>query len=191
MKGTAFPPQIPASIAVDHVFRFTATEALAAAEVTCNDLFDLLVMAITTTAARRINESVRVCSVEMWCPPSSTGASTVLALEEGVRASGISSPSRRLEDVTMGQDRPAHVRWSPKSDSWLSNWLPADTGVSFILTGPAGTTLDVHLRTTIADGTLGGNVGASVAGATAGRVYIRALNSNGANTIPPVSYQTI
>jgi hypothetical protein len=147
-------------------------------------------MATAANAAYGLFEAFRIRCVEMWAPPSSTGAATTVAIEEGPAGSALGNPSRRISDVTMGQSRPAHVRWVPQRDTLLANWITAATSNLLLFTGPTGTTIDIHLSYTLRDN-LGSAVSAAVAGATTGQVYVRSLNSNGGNNIVPVSYSTI
>lgn len=192
-RGSAFPMQLPASIQIDKVIRFKASSALASAPVTATDVQDLLCVATGTTAAYRLSSAFKLRKIEAWAPPASDGSATILAVEDAVISSSFTAPSRRIEDVTMGQSRPAHVMWKPQADSLLGKWLQSTVGLSSLveLTGPAGTTFDVHLSLMLQDGEAPQAVTAAVAGATVGTLYIRSLNSNGSNNIPPVSYSTI
>lgn len=193
-RTTQFPPQLQASIQIDKVIRFKATAALTAAPILDLDLVDLFCMATAANAAYRLPVAAKLRRIEAWAPPSSTGAAVVLAVEDvGTDpAGGFSGPSRRIEDVTMGQSRPAHVVFTPSPQSITSKWVDGAGTLNLVqLTGPADTTFDVHLSWTLQDGEVPAAVSGAVAGATVGTVYVRALNSNGANNIPPVSYTTI
>ncbi len=192
-NGSTFPKQLPASIQIDKVIRFKASAALTDAPVAIADLMDLLCVAATTTSAYRLPTAVKLRKIEAWSPPDSAGAATILAVEEVAQGTGFVSPSRRIEDVTMGQSRPAHIVWKPQVDTLLSKWLN-DTGFSanlIRLTGPSGSTFDVHISFVLQDGESTVAVAAAVVGATVGRLYIRSLNSSGSNNISPVSYVTI
>lgn len=185
--------QLPASIQIDKVIRFKASAALSGAPVVASDITDLLCVATTATAAYGLPVAFKLRKIEAWSPPASDGAAVTLAIEDAVPGGGFAAPSRRIEDVTMGQSRPAHVVWKPQADSLLSKWLQNDGGLTSLveLTGPTGTTFDVHLSWVLQDGETPAAVVAAVAGATAGKLYIRSLNSSGSNDIPPVSYSTI
>ncbi len=150
-------------------------------------------MATTATAAYGLPKAFKLRKIEAWSPPASDGAATVLAVEDAATGLGFAAPSRRIEDVTMGQNRPAHVMWKPQADSLLSKWLDASGSIGNLveLTGPTGTTFDVHLSWVLQDGETPTAVVAAVAGATAGQLYIRSLNSSGSNNIVPVSFSTI
>lgn len=190
-KGGAFPPQLTSSIQIDKTIRFKASAALSDASVNVNDLLDLICLAATTTSAYRLPRTVKLRRIEAWAPPASDGAAVTLSVEDVLSVGGISAPSRRAEDVTMGQSRPAHVVWAPKMDSTLSKWLSNLSASALVLNGPSGTTFDVSFSYILQDGETPTAVVAAVAGATVGALYIRSLNSSGSNNIPPVSYPTI
>ncbi len=191
-NGTQFPSQISTSIQVDKVVRFQASAALSGVTITTTDIFDLLCVAATTTSAYQLPVSMRFRKIEAWAPPASTGAATVLSVEDSAPGLGIGAPSRVREDTTMGTNRPAHVVWTPSGDSALSKWIDRSASSNLLkLTAPSGTTFDVHLSWMLQDGESPQSVTAAVAAATVGRLYIRALNSTGGNNIPPVSFPTI
>lgn len=190
-KGGAFPPQLISSIQIDKTIRFKASAALTSESVNVADLIDMICVAVTTTSAYRLPRTLKLRKIEAWAPPASDGAAVTLSVEDVLTVSGISAPSRRAEDVTMGQSRPAHVVWTPRMDSSLSKWLSNINASALVLNGPSGTTFDVSISYVLQDGETPGAVGAAVAGATVGALYIRSLNSNGSNNIPPVSYPTI
>lgn len=192
--STLFPSQIQATIQIDKVIRFKASAALTNAVVSSQDLLDLMCVATAANAAYRLPSAGKLRRIQAWAPPSSTGAAVTLALEDlGVNGTGgFSGPSRRVEDVTMGQSRPAHVVFVPGPQSLTSKWFSENSAYDvFSITCPADTTFDVHASWTLQDGEAPVAVGAAVSGATAGALYIRSLNSSGSNNIPPVSYSTI
>ncbi len=192
-KGSIFPAQLLSTIQIDKVIRFKASSALSSAPVTATDIQDLLCVATGATAAYRLASAFKLRKVEAWAPPASDGAAVTLAVEDAVPTSSFTGPSKRVEDVTMGQSRPAHLVWKPGAESLLSKWLQSTAGLGALLelTGPTGTTFDVHLSMILQDGEAPQAVLAAVSAATVGTLYIRSLNSNGSNNIPPVSYSTI
>lgn len=185
--------QLPATVQIDKVIRFKASSALTNAPVAASDILDLLCVATGATAAYRMPVAFRLRKIEAWSPPASDGAAVILAIEDSAQDGPFTAPSRRIEDVTMGQSRPAHVTWKPQADSLLSKWLDDGGGAGGLieLTGPTGTTFDVHLSWVLQDGETPVAVAAALAGATVGQLYIRSLNSSGSNNIPPVSFSTI
>lgn len=191
--GSGFPLPLLASIQVDKVVRFKASAALSAQVVSISDLMDLLCVATTTTNARRLASTFRLRKIEAWAPPDSAGASVVLAIEDATSQLDFGGPSRRLEDVTMGQSRPAHLVWKPKQDSVQSKWLNDQQQATSLLelTCPTGTVFDVHISWILQDGEIPTTVTAAVAGAVAGTIYLRSLCSSTSANLPPVSFSTI
>lgn len=193
-NGSAFPQQLQASIQVDKTIRFKASSVLSDAVISVTDLLDLLAVATTATAAFGLARSVKIRALEMWSPPDSAGAAVVASIEDSTAGtSSVSGSSRRVEDVTMGQNRPAHVMYRPAAGSAQALWHVLDSDLSELLklSGPVGSTIDFHVSFILQDGEAPDAVTAAVAGATAGKLYIRSLNSNGANNLVPVSFATI
>jgi hypothetical protein len=60
-----------------------------------------------------------------------------------------------------------------------------------ILTGPSGSVVDVHMSLILQDGETPSAVLAAVGGATIGKIYVRALDSNETGLLVPLSYPTI
>ena len=182
-----------ASIQVDKVVRFKASAALSAQAVSISDLMDLLCVATTATNAKRLASTFRLRKIEAWAPPDSAGASVVLAIEDATSQLDFGGPSRRKEDVTMGQSRPAHLIWRPKANSVQSKWLNDQQQATALLelTCPTGTVFDVHISWILQDGEIPTTVTAAVSGAVAGTIYLRSLCSSTSANLPPVSFSTI
>ncbi len=184
------PPQLQSSIQVDKVIRFRATVG-GASTITVSDLLDLICMATGSTAAFRVMQSVKLRAIRMWAPP---GTGTISIQDLG-SATGLAGPSRIVEDVALGNARPAHVEWRPARQSLQAMWQQGAQDLLEINytvgTGGNETILDVHLSYIMQDGESPAAVGATVTGATTGQVYVRALDSLSSGNLVPVSYATI
>jgi len=179
-----------ASIQIDKVVRFKFP-VLAAVVITNTDLLDLLCMAADATTAYRLPSAIKVRKIEMWGEPVS-GGSTLSIEDEQTGISGVGGPSRVKEDTTLGISRPSHLVYVPALGSIQAMWCSAGTSDEyFSLNSSSPGFLDVHLSWIVQDGETPIAVTAAVAGAAPGQVYIRALDSNGAGSITPVSYPSI
>jgi len=197
-NGSSFPPPLTATLQIDMVVRYEATGALSNTAITSQDLIDSIVVATAANAAADLPVSAKIRKVEMWAPPAATAASVTLSIEDSQGPQGgagpVGGPSRIRSDVSMGTNRPAHVVWRPRPGSlqalWQTNGVN-NTEPLLLLTGPVGTVLDLHASWTLQDGENVQGPGAAVAGATTGRLYLRALDSNGSALLGPVSFPTI
>ncbi len=188
--GTPFPPQLQATLQIDKVVRFKASAALSDVTIAAANMLNVLAMALTATTSARLPQTVKLRKLEAWAPPSTDGTPVVLSVEDVAAGLGFSNSSRRVEDVTMGQNRPAHIVWKPSPLSLASKWLDLNGSSIFRLNGPSGTTVDVHLSWVLQDGETPVSAGALV-GATAGQLYMRALDASGSGLLVPVSYVTL
>jgi len=188
--GSAQPRSLTATIQVDKVLRFKFTGALSNVQISDTDLLDLICVATTATAASQVASAIKVRRMEMWADPVAGGS--LCSIEDNASTGPVGGPSRVKEDTTLGVSRPAHVIWRPAPGSTQSLWLQSELGNNwFQLISSGAGYLDVHVSWILQDGEAIVPVTAAVAGATAGRLYVRALDSNGAKSIVPVSYSTI
>lgn len=189
VRGTSQPMQLQASIQVDKVVRFSFDGPLSNVRVDDTDLLDLFCVATSASAAYRLASAVRLRRIEMWGEPVS-GGSSVSIEDVGTLSPGVGSPSRVVEDTTLGISRPAHILWRPRLQSIQSMWLSADDGRSLLLISSTGTGyLDLHVSFMLQDGETPVAVTAPVSGASVGQLYVRSLDGGGA--IIPVTYPTI
>ena len=182
------PPTRSATIQHNHVFRFRASN-LASTSITKRDIFNILVCALSSTQAVSLLDSFKVNLVEMW-GISSTGSTQLTCefLGQGTSA----GRSHRKECVSMGNAMPAHLQFSPSRESLASKWQTFDSlsTVFMELSFPTQALVDLHLSYTLRDNTVTPTI-ITVAGATAGVVYQRALDSSSTNLLVPVSYPSI
>lgn len=187
------PPAFNATVIARKRLRFSGTAASGNTPVTFQDIYDLLVVATGATSATQLFSGARVRNVSIWGPMSATLAPVTCAIEYPPIGAFPGQPSRIKSDTSMGSTRAAYVSFRPPVDSVAARWLPApNIGTVFLnLIYPAGSIIDIDLDLTLQNGETPQTVGAAVVGATAGKVYCRALDSNGGVNLVPVSYPTI
>jgi len=192
--GTPFPPMFVASKHVDLVQRFRSTAVLQSEPILVADLLDLLCVAATGTSAYGLATAAKLLKVELWANPAgAAGSSTFIEIEDAITNSEFGGPSRRISDESLGTARPSHLKWKPRSDSILSKWISVYSQNQLLLvTCPSGSVLDLHVSLTLSDGDLAPQaVGGAVSGATVGKLYVRALDSNSSHQLVPEAFPTI
>jgi len=185
------PPPFQPNLLVRRKFRFESSAAVTA-PISSTDLFDLVVMACTSTTAFDVYNSVRLRGVEIWGPMASDLKPVTVSVEY-FGSGAVGSPATLFSDTSMGSMMCAHVKTKPPKASAPSLWLDASQSATVVFTVklPANSIIDVDLDLILQNGTGAVPAGASVAGATAGVVYVRSLDSTGAAALLPVSYPTI
>lgn len=191
-KGSAYPPPIYSTVQVDKVFRFRCTAA-GTYDISFADLGDLHCFATGSTTAYQLARNVRLRAVEIWAREPSSGDPVTISCEFLATGAGIAGPGRVYTDTSAGPARPAHLWIRPPRTSAASLWQGSGNQSDFMsLVLPDEATIDVHYSYTMYENTVSAAVVGTVTGATAGTVYVRALNSSvSATALPPISYQTI
>ncbi len=193
-QALAYPPSFIASKHVDLLQRFRSTAVLTAKPILVADLLDMLCVATGSTAAYGLATAFKLLKLHIWGNPSgAAGSSTFIQVEDAVTNSEFGGPSRRVSDESLGTSRPSHIKWKPRPDSILSKWISVYSQNQLLLvTCPMGAVIDLHVSLTIQDGDLTPQaVGGAVSGATTGKVYCRALDSNNASQLVPEAFPTI
>jgi len=189
------PPQFQASIQISRVYRFQATTASSADQITATSLCDLLVMAVTSTVGYDIARAIKVRKVEMWGPMASNLDPVTVSIEWNPSGSGpVAGPSNIVSDTSMGATKCAHVVASPPANSASAFWQIAGGATPMMtLAFPANTIVDVHLSQILFDGETPVEASTVLTSPTIGQVYVRNLDSvsPGADVLAPVSYSTI
>jgi len=187
--GTSQPMPLRSSIQVDKVVRYKFASALSNVEITDQDLLNLIVVATTTTATTELASAVKLRKIEMWADPVAGGS--LISIEDIAQVAGVGGPSRIKEDVTLGVARPAHLTWTPAPGSLQAMWIASHAGTEYLALNSSGAGyLDLHVSWVLQDGE-NPSSGGAVSGATAGALYLRALDNQGASALVPVSYATI
>jgi len=191
----ANPPTFSSSKVISSRYRFEANAAQSGTVIGVEDVAELLVMATAANAAYRICSGTRIRSISMWGPMASDLKPVTLELEYSASpgsGAGPGAPSTRVTATSMGSMKAASLRYAPPVGSLASLWLDQSiSGSLFKLSCPANTIIDILLDQQVLNDTSPAAVGAAVAGATVGQVYVRALDSNGSVQLIPVGYPTI
>jgi len=191
-RSVLHPQPIQSTFVFSKVLRFQSSTSLSNVLITQQDLFDLLCYATSPTAAYQLVSGIKLLSVEMWGPMSSSLTPVTVSLEYPQFSSSLGGITKVHSDVSMGSMASAHLRHAPEVGSAQSFWQTFGSAASeFILNGPSGTIVDVSLSFVVRNGETVQAVGGIVAGATTGQTYLRALDSNGSSLLAPVSYVTI
>lgn len=158
---------------------------------------DLMCVATGATAAFRLFDGVRLRGVEIWACNSAGDSSNTVEIEY-LDTATIGGPGVTFSDTAMGLQNIAHVFARPPSGSRASFWLNNATSLSgndfnlFRLSVPKGGIVDVILEVCLYDNDTSVSVTGTVAGATVGNVYCRALDSaQNTAVLLPVSWNTI
>lgn len=193
-RGIPAPPPFNATVVTHKRLRFEASSASPAGGtlISGEDLFDLFCMATSAIAAYQLYSAIRVRNIHIWGPMPASLAPVTCSIEYLSTGSFLGQPAKIRSDTSMGSTKAAYVTYKPPAKSLLENWVPAQTGTPLIsLVFPANSVIDIELDLVLQNGESPVAVGAAVAGATVGKIYVRALDSNGSGLLPPVSYPTI
>jgi hypothetical protein len=170
-----------------------ASNTLANEPITVADLFNLVCVALTTTTSARLCDAVRIRKVEIWSPPQDAGAVSTASITWRDPAAGPGTSSRVLSDTSMGADRCAHVLMRPPKKGVQQFWLnPTSTDTILLISGQVDSIVDVELTQIIQNGDTAPVSAGTLSGATAGKIYTRALDVTAGNSyLVPVSSPTI
>jgi len=192
------PPQLTPDIQFRKTFRFKASAAKNGS-FSDVDLFNMLVLASSTTNCWRLLTGIRIRKLEIWAPMlSDLVPVTVTAEFSGVSTTNVSSvggPRRMHSDTSMGSNCPAHIVAKPDPGSLAAFWF---NYLNVIATATPICSLVISINSIIdltVDCVVSNNETVAsvivIAGATVGQVYLRALDSTGANVLVPTDYRTI
>ncbi len=136
------PPSYESSVLVDKVFRFQANASLSAT-TTVTNVLDLLYTATSSTAGYRVIDAFKIKKLRVWAPPNPASSTPASASIQWYTTSG---SFRQVADVSMGQSEPAFVESRPPMGD-LRFWIGTGSSLGnlFLVTGPAGTIVDLHI----------------------------------------------
>lgn len=191
-KPIPHPPSFTPTYTLQHKYRFQASAVLMNVQITSRDFFDLLIVALTATTGVDLVTGFRIQNVEIWGPMAQALTPVTASIEYPGFQSSVGSPTKIKSDTSMGATEVAHVKYPPPPGSAQSFWQNQNTTNVFLqLNGPSGSIVDITMAVVLQDGEAPVAPTAAIAGATPGQVYIRALDSNGAALLVPVSFPTI
>lgn len=181
------PPPLLANVIHGRHIRFIATAAVTNVDISATNLLDLQFMATSAVAGYRTVASMRIRRVELWAPPGTTTPASC-----SIRWRSTTTSQATTQDQSIGATEPAHVVAKPPPGD-LSFWIDGTTAIAnvFRLNGPAGLIVDLHYTVSSADVIPALAVVRAVAGATAGTLYIGALDSGGASLLVPQGVNTV
>jgi len=192
-KEALYPPSLAIPIHVGKTYRFLASAAITARNLTIVEILDLLCMAATTTSAYRIMAAVKLKKIEIWAASPSLDVPVTVSFQLSSATLGLQGNSLLRSDTSMGYDRPAHIKVKFSELQQVGQWQDASsTGVYGNISVPKGAIVDFTYSGSIQEVSATNAVAGAVAGATVGQVYLRALdNSQATPQLLPVSYVSI
>jgi hypothetical protein len=141
--------QLQTHTTVDRVFRFAANATLGTG-IAARDFCYCLAIGTYDGIAQDdlfpLFAAVKVRSIEMWAAPASNATTTVSL--DVTRTIGDTSftYNQHLEDTSISNANPAHLKWTPKMGEYLYDWVtPNETASAVQILGPANTIIDVHI----------------------------------------------
>jgi len=176
--------------------RYQSASALSNVNINVGEFLDTLTFAASATVGYRTLQAIRMKSIRMWGPMSSTLTPVTVSVEwlSGTSSPLFGGPSKFISDTSIGSTACAHVRSTPPSESLSSKWFQGSSLQSTILcqlNGPTGTIIDIVWEGVFAASGVANSVSTAISGATAGVQYVRALDSAGSSLIVPLLVATI
>jgi hypothetical protein len=144
------PPQYDACPTQVRRFRFVSSVDVTNATITASNLLSgSMLFATSSTNAAPIYTHVRLRKVEVWSPSfnvvgtenrPNTISLTWLANGGSTQIDG---DGRTISDTSMSVI-PAHIRTSPRKDSFQGNWQTLNGGAMFVLSARIGSVIDIE-----------------------------------------------
>jgi uncharacterized protein YodC (DUF2158 family) len=157
---------------------------------------DTLCFATSATAAYRQLQAIRIKSIQIWGPMDSTLAPqpVVIIWTSASSTAPFGGPAKIISDTSMGSSECAYVSTSPPRGSFASQWFQNSSLASATVMEigcPINSIIDVLFEGVLNTNGQATFVGTTIAGATVGVTYIRALDSQGSSNIVPQVVATI
>lgn len=181
----SFPPQNKPKPVCTRSFRYYATSAVTAIDITGRCLLNLVIATNTAnTTGINVYEGIRLQRISMYYIPSSVDGLGNQSAELVLNWRGERSPDTRLSD-RGSLSHPACIKSVPPKDSladfWVTNQSNIDT-VLFNLSAPANSIIDINLAMVIGDGATR-TVTLSGVGSNSGIEYLPLDNAVAAGTV--------
>jgi len=182
-SGIPNPPQWSPTVKFNYIQRFFCAPGggVNLRPITNLDLLDLKFVATGAAAGNRIFGGVKLNSLDVWCANTSATASNTVLVEWFTNNPSLGSSSKIFSDTAVGTTNVAHVHAKPPPGSFSADWLPNVIGTNysiFNITCPQGSIVDVNMTVELIDDeTTNTLISGTIAAATAGVLYTRALDS--------------
>jgi len=161
------PPKLDLTVFSSHTFRFLSTSPQVDSIVATTDLFNMLLVATSTTTTDRLISGLRIKHIRLWAGPTFTTGNQspselVLNWTQPNTGSDIGYKPSLMNVNSMSNAIPGYLELLPVKGASNSTWQsvfpsPATTGstlgASFVLTCPSGSILDIAVTIAIPNGT--------------------------------------
>ncbi len=186
-------PQLATTVKLTHTFRFIATANITSRLLLFTELLDLLCLATSAASASRIFNAVKIKRIQVWAATSVATSSLSVIFQKGPGTNGVSGDSVTHADTALGVSQIAHIDVKFNAREQVGQWQgPGITTTYGQLTIPQGGVVDITFSYSMIDSETAVNVTGAVAGASAGRVYCRALdNTQATPQLSPSGWATI
>lgn len=168
------PPNYTSQAVRTFRIRANATAAVNGYQVLMTDLSGILgVIARTTTTSFYLSALARLRRVTFWAPVATAGVPVFVTLTWTNNSEDFETPPITKSDNSISFDWPAFLDMRPPKGSLNSKWHASSlTDAMFIVSCPAGTTMDLELDWVLCDGTdVAPIAGPALVAATPGTVY--------------------
>lgn len=119
--------------------------------ITSNNIADLICFPLGSSYPYRVTDRYRIKKVELWSPPSSTGAPVTLGFQWVGNSQAAADQQAFFSDTSLGQDKPARLTCVPPKNTSHANWQIASPVIVFQMTAVTGTVIDLTLDLTWQD----------------------------------------
>jgi hypothetical protein len=188
-RNSASPTPFIPTIVYRHRFRYGNGANNGVFTITRANILNQMLLATSAVTTVRLNEAIRLMSVEVWTNPVALGAPPTSCLIEWL---GENSPSTVIENTGMGI-RPAHVFSAPppsSSNRWWSMSGSQETDQLFLITLPANSIVEVTCDCRMVE-TEAPTAGDVPTGASLGQVYGDYLDGIASGKLVPLGYTVL
>jgi len=186
------PPSLDSVTTGSTILRFQASQDVSNLAITYANIAGALggVCTVVNSTVTAWSSSFRIKCIDAWTV-NPLGDSTRFEI---VETSSQYMPQKDVSWVQMGPlggSAPVPIRWKPSPNSFLGEWVTANTfqgGVAaqlLTITAPSGCVLDLHIAYTLSNN-IGGVSISGFAAAVLGTVYYLALDGRASNKLSPM-----
>jgi len=178
------PPKYRSNLVTTKRFRFTNGSNPGTYVITAAKLGALIsIGTVLNTFVTQFFDTVRLISVELWAPSSSTFVPAQVSVEFTGSIAGVVGSQIAHSDMSIGSTRVAHVKASPHPLSQAAQWQPCDTAglgsnTLFKIIIPNNAVIDVTVELTVPSDPRTTNNFSTVTTAVLGEIYYLALDNS-------------